>query len=261
MVCVTNKKSNCHKEGDFLDRFWNWVRDADTGSRTLYLDGVIAQEGWFDDDITPAAFRAELYAGKGNITVYINSPGGCVFASSQIYTMLIEYPFDVTVKVDGIAASAASVVAMAGTTVLMAPTAMLMVHNPSSIAIGDTVEMQKAIAMLEEVKETIITSYEIKTSLPRDELARMMDAETWFSANRAVELGFADGLILRDTDAGSVSRPADIANTLHSFVYSGAAVTNSLLDKLRRKPPDRTLKIQEPMTPIADLDKRLALLL
>ena len=241
-------------------KFWRWVRDSDTGSRTLYLDGVIAEESWFEDDITPAAFRAELYAGEGDITVYVNSPGGCVFAASQIYTMIIEYPYDVTVKVDGIAASAASVIAMAGTTVLMAPTGLLMLHNPFSFVMGDTAEMQKAIAMLEEVKESIITAYYIKTGLPHDELARMMDAETWISANRAVELGFADGLLMRDSDARNTDRSDNIANVLHSFVYSRSAVTNSLLDKLRYKHPDRQEQAKQPMTPIADLDKRLALL-
>ena len=244
----------------FINRFWNFVRDSDTGSSTLYLDGVIAEETWFQDDITPAAFRKELYAGEGDITVYLNSPGGCVFAASQLYTMLIEYPYDVTVKVDGIAASAASVVAMAGTTVLMAPTALLMLHNPFSFVMGDTAEMQKAIAMLEEVKESIITAYFIKTGLPQDELARMMDAETWISANRAVALGFADGLLLRNSDAGDPGRSGEIANVLHSFVYSRSAITNSLLDKLKCKPPDRPRKIQQPKTPVADLDKRLALL-
>ena len=238
--------------------FWNWARDSDTDARVLYLYGVIADESWFQDEITPAAFRAELYAGGGDITVYINSPGGCVFAASQIYTMLIEYPHNVTVKIDGIAASAASVIAMAGTEVYMAPTAMLMVHNPLSCVIGDVAEMHKAIAMLEEVKDSIITAYAIKTDLPIEELSRMMDEETWISANRAVALGFADGLLLREGDTRNKGRPV-AADVLHGFAYSRSAVTNSLLDKLKSKPPDRPLT-EQPKTPIADLDKRLALL-
>ena len=144
-----------------MNKFWNWVRNSDE-SRTLYLNGTIAEESWFDDDITPAAFKAELLAGEGDITVWINSPGGDCVAASQIYSMLMDYKGAVTVKIDGIAASAASVIAMAGTTVLMAPTALMMVHNPLTVAIGDTEEMQKAIAMLDEVKESIINAYEIK---------------------------------------------------------------------------------------------------
>ena len=142
-----------------MNKFWNWVRDADDGSRTLYLSGTIAEESWFDDDVTPALFKSELQSGSGDITVWINSPGGDCVAASQIYTMLMDYPGHVTVKIDGLAASAASVVAMAGTQVLMAPTAMMMVHNPLTVAIGDSDEMQKVIAMLSEVKESILNAY------------------------------------------------------------------------------------------------------
>ena len=127
-------------------KFWNWVRDAD-GNRTLLLNGTIAQETWYGDEVTPGLFREELAGGAGDITVWINSPGGDVFAAAQIYNMLMDYPHDVTVKIDALAASAASVIAMAGTKVLMSPVAMIMVHNPTTIAIGDSDEMQKAIDM------------------------------------------------------------------------------------------------------------------
>ena len=112
-----------------MNKFWNWVRNEDTGQRSLYLEGVIAQESWFGDEITPAAFKSELNAGDQPITVHINSVGGDCVAASQIYTMLMDYPADVTVQIDGLAASAASVVAMAGTKVCMSPTALMMVHN------------------------------------------------------------------------------------------------------------------------------------
>lgn len=95
-----------------MNKFWNWVRNSDE-SRTLYLNGTIAEESWFDDDVTPAAFKAELLSGEGDITVWINSPGGDCVAASQIYSMLMDYKGAVTVKIDGIAASAASVIAMA----------------------------------------------------------------------------------------------------------------------------------------------------
>ena len=97
-----------------MKKFWNWVRNKD-GGRTLYLNGTIAEESWFDDDVTPEAFRAELFAGEGDVTVWINSPGGDCVAASQIYCMLMDYVGAVTVKIDGIAASAASVVAMTST--------------------------------------------------------------------------------------------------------------------------------------------------
>ena len=206
-----------------MNRFWNWVRNED--NRTLYLNGTIAEESWFDDDVTPAAFKAELLSGEGDITVWINSPGGDCVAASQIYSMLMDYKGAVTVKIDGIAASAASVIAMAGTTVLMAPTALMMVHNPLTMAMGDSEEMKKAIALLDEVKESIINAYEIKTGLSRARLSHLMDAETWLSAHKAVELGFADDLLFQA--AGDPAQPQP-----ESFAFSRRTVTNRLLNKL-----------------------------
>lgn len=212
-----------------MNRFWNWVRNED--GRTLYLNGTIAEESWFEDEVTPAAFKAELMAGEGDITVWINSPGGDCIAASQIYCMLMDYRGAVTVKIDGIAASAASVVAMAGTTVLMAPTALMMVHNPLTVAIGDSEEMRKAVALLDEVKESIINAYEIKTGLSRAKLSHLMDAETWLSAHKAVELGFADGLLFGER--------AEVPEGAADFVFSRRAVTNSLLEKLPRRAEKR----------------------
>ena len=166
-----------------MNKFWNFT-DNDDGSRTLFLCGAIADESWFDDDVTPKAFRADLNAGKGDVVIWINSPGGDCVAASQIYSMLMDYPGNVTVKIDGIAASAASVIAMAGSKVLMAPTALMMIHNPLTVAIGDTQEMQKAIDMLSEVKESILNAYEIKTGLSRAKLSHLMDAETWMKKRR-----------------------------------------------------------------------------
>ena len=209
-----------------MKKFWNWTKDEESGVRTLYLDGTIAEESWFDDDVTPKAFKEELTSGEGNIVIWINSPGGDCVAASQIYAMLMDYKGDVTVKIDGVAASAASVIAMAGTTVLMAPTALMMIHNPATLAIGDSAEMQKAIDMLSEVKESIINAYEIKTNMRRSKLSQLMDAETWMNANKAMEYGFADG-ILEDEKKSS--------DAAVSFAFSRKAVTNSLLNKLAKK--------------------------
>ncbi len=205
-------------------RFWNWAKDEESGVRMLYLDGTIAEESWFADDVTPKAFKADLTAGEGDIVIWINSPGGDCIAASQIYAMLMDYKGSVTIKIDGIAASAASVIAMAGTTVLMAPTALMMVHNPLTVAIGDSEEMQKAISMLSEVKESIINAYEIKTGQSRSKLSHLMDAETWLNANKAIELGFADGIL---EDEKKRVQPGDV-----TYAFSRRAVTNSLLNKL-----------------------------
>ena len=140
-----------------MKKFWNWIKNSDD-TRILRLEGPIDEESFWGDEITPQMFRDELESGEGDVTVWINSPGGDVFAAAQIYNMLMDYPHDVTVKIDALAASAASVIAMAGTKVCMSPVAMMMVHNPATIAIGDTEEMQKAIDMLNEVKESIMNA-------------------------------------------------------------------------------------------------------
>lgn len=162
---------------DMKRKFWNWSEHE--GERTLFLNGEISDETWFGDEVTPKLFQQELSVASGDITVWINSPGGDVFAAAQIYNMLMEYKGNVTIKIDGLAASAASVIAMAGTEVLMSPVAMMMIHNPMTVAIGDSEEMKRAVAMLDEVKESIINAYEIKTGLRRSKISSLMDAESW----------------------------------------------------------------------------------
>ena len=145
--------------------------------------------------MTPALFRDELSKVSGNLTVWLNSPGGDVFAASQIYSMLKNHKGKVTVKIDGIAASAASVVAMAGDETLIAPTAMMMIHDPSTSAMGNKADMEKAIELLEEVKESIINAYETKSHLSRNKIAKLMSDETWLNAKKAHEMGFVDGIL------------------------------------------------------------------
>ena len=215
-----------------MKKFWNWTNNEESQARTLHLNGTIAEESWFDDDVTPQLFKDELFSGDGDVTVWINSPGGDCVAAAQIYNMLKDYNGNVTIKIDGIAASAASVIAMAGTKVLMAPTALMMIHNPATVAFGDHEDMQKAIDMLTEVKESIINAYEIKTNMSRAKLSHLMDSETWMNANKAIELGFADD-ILTDEKA-EVDVPA--------YAFSGKEVTNRLYNKIaaKSKPTPKT---------------------
>ena len=230
-------------------KFWRWVtnvaHDAFGSERTLYLDGQISDETWWGDEVTPKAFKDELNAGSGDITLWINSPGGDCFAAAQIYNMLMDYPGNVTVKIDGLAASAASVIAMAGTKGCMSPVAILMIHNPATLAYGDKAEMEKTIGMLSEVKESIINAYEIKSGLARTKISHMMDDETWLNARKAVELGFADE-ILFDQEDGEQQPEA--------MLYSPVMVTNSFVQKLKPKKPLQKV-------PAASLEKRLALLI
>lgn len=179
-------------------KFWNWSNKE--GERTLFLNGEISDETWFGDEVTPQAFKDELYSASGSVTVWLNSPGGDVFAATQIYNMLKDYPSDVVVKIDAIAASAASVIAMAGKKTYMSPVAMIMIHNPATMAMGQKADMEKAIEMLDEVKEAIINAYELKSGMSRNKIARLMDNETWFNAKKALEMGFIDEILFDEKD-------------------------------------------------------------
>ena len=250
------------------NKFWNWKSrktlnqaNEEVAERILELHGTIAEESWFDDDVTPQLFKDELNAGSGDITVWINSPGGDCVAAAQIYNMLTQYKGNVTVKIDGIAASAASVIAMAGNTVLMSPVSMMMIHNPATVAFGDHAEMQKAIDMLAEVKESIINAYVIKTGLTRAKLSHLMDAETWMDANKAIELGFADDIITRaetkpNTEDSDEENEEDESTEekekkpTDSMLFSRKAVNNALINKLEKHyvQPEKTVTKQAEIT-------------
>ena len=229
-----------------MKKFWKWKNQTQNSptERVLTLNGTIAEESWFDDDVTPQLFKDELNSGTGDITVWINSPGGDCVAAAQIYNMLMDYKGNVTVKIDGIAASAASVIAMAGTKVLMSPVSMMMIHNPMTVAFGDSGEMQKAIKMLGSVKVSIINAYEIKTGLSRANLSHLMDAETWMDANKAVELGFADEIMQRSTETENTAAPTV------SMLYFKVNVVNSLMEKIAAKCAitPKSNRTQKPMT-------------
>ena len=207
-------------------KFWNWVRNEGE-KRVLLLDGEISDETWWGDEVTPQMFRSELNAAEGDIDLWINSPGGDCYAAAQIYNMLMEYKGNVAVKIDGIAASAASVVAMAGSTVEISHLGLMMLHNPMTVSIGDTHEMERTITFLAEIKESVINAYEIKMGLSRAKISRLMDAETWMNAKKAVEFGFADSVLY-----AGVQRP--MTDAADGLIFSRAAVKNSLLSKFRQ---------------------------
>ncbi|MEE6703855.1 head maturation protease, ClpP-related [Limosilactobacillus reuteri] len=221
-----------------MKRFWNW--SGSQNQRVLTISGTIAEDSWVDDEVTPQVFQDELSQGKGPIDLWLNSPGGDCVAASRIYTMLMNYPDDVNVKIDGIAASAASVIAMAGTKVSMAPTAMIMIHNPLTIVGGQKEDLDQAAQMLAETKESIINAYELKTNLPREKISAMMDDETWMNVNKAIELGFADNMLGHDKDV------------TNCYSYSDKQSELVLLNKLK---PQTKSNIS-----VKSLQKRLSLL-
>jgi ATP-dependent Clp protease protease subunit len=259
-----------------MEKFWNWIKNEDSGETELFFEGPISDETWWGDEITPAMFRDELAKVSGNLTVWINSPGGDCISASQIYTMLRNHKSKVTVKIDGIAASAASVVAMAGDETLISPTGYLMIHNPMTLASGNKSDMEKAIALLDEIKEGIINAYVRKTGLSRNKISKLMDDETWLNAEKALQLGFVDGILFdekkkpvaseenepnedesneksdeNDSDEDEETPDKPQKNTA-SMLYSPTKTTASLMQKISAMTPRGV--------PINQLEKRLALL-
>ncbi|MCM1008458.1 MAG: Clp protease ClpP [Ruminococcus flavefaciens] len=259
-----------------MTKFWNFVKNEETSETELYFEGPISNETWWGDELTPKIFKDELAKHPGDLTIWLCSPGGDVFAASQIYTMLRNHKSKVTVKIDGIAASAASVVAMAGDETLISPTGYLMIHNPMTLASGNKSDMEKAIALLEEIKEGIINAYVRKTGLSRNKISKLMDDETWLNAEKALQLGFVDGILFdekkkpitpeenepdedepdekskeddSDEDEENLDKPQK--NTT-SMLYSPTKTTASLMQKISAMTPKGV--------PINQLEKRLALL-
>lgn len=231
-----------------MRKFWNFTDEGEV--RTLRIEGQIADETWFGDEVTPQLFKNDLLAGTGDITLWINSPGGDVFAAAQIYNMLMDYQGDVHVIIDGLAASAASVIAMAGTTVSMSPVAMMMIHNPWTFAQGEAKDMAKVIEMLGEIKESIINAYELRTGLSRTKISHLMDSESWFNAKKAVELGFADKVLFDKEETPEQDHQ-------NSYTFSRVTAAHDLVVKLQAslQPPKPQKTI-----PFNQLEKRLNLL-
>lgn len=164
---------------------------------TIISDDVQRIYDWIGIEATSPSKVHKILASsnKKDVEVLINSPGGNVFAGSEIFTALKEYAGNVTVKIVGVAASAASVIAMAADKIIMSPTANMMIHNVSTTVSGDYRQMQHAAAVLESTNKSVMNAYKTRTNKTDAELKEMMDAETWFNAQSAVEHGFADEIM------------------------------------------------------------------
>lgn len=183
--------------------FWNFknVKQED-GSNLIELriEGEIIDDGdawiydWFGEPhASPSAFRNQLAEHKGkDITVWIDSPGGSVWAGAAIYNALKEHDGKVIAKIDSMAFSAASVIAMSADEIHMSPTSMMMIHNPLGGAWGEAKDLRKVADILDTVKETIVNAYVLKTGLDADAIWDLMSDETWMSANKAIKDGFAE---------------------------------------------------------------------
>jgi ATP-dependent Clp protease, protease subunit len=219
------------------NRFWQF-RNVSEEEAELRISGEIVSDDdawiyeWFEIQHTaPNPFREALAQYKGkNLTVWIDSWGGDVLAAAGIYNALKEHRGKVTVKIDGKAVSAASVIAMAGDEVFMSPVGIMMIHNPWTFAKGEAKDMRHVADVLDEIKDTIINAYQLKTGLSRNKISRMMDEETWMSAKKAVSEGFADGILYTDNAATE----EDDATVQNAFSFSRLAIQNSVNAAMRR---------------------------
>lgn len=201
------------------ERFWN-IKDEENGEPQVEFYGPISEYSWFGDEITPRMFKEDLYSkGKGGpVTVHIDSPGGAVDAASTIRAIMMDYPGDVTVKIDGLCASAAVLVAMAGDKVLMQESGYMMIHDPWTVAIGGSEDMKAAVKLLDEVKAGIVDCYETRTQLGRLKLEKMMSDETWMSARKAKEYGFIDEIMTGMNTPANLSKVA-VVNCLKNYLH------------------------------------------
>jgi len=232
-------------------KFWKWSNSVSSNNQELILDGPIASDTWWGDEVTPDLFREELKQHAGDLTVVINSPGGDVFAGLAIYNALVNHNGNVTVRVDGLAASIASVIAMAGDKIIMSPGSMIMIHRPSVYAAGTVDDMEKAKDVLTKIEEGITPIYAKRTGLDENKIAELLEAETWMLADKAVELGFADEV----SEAPEKQKQDEGVQNVMSmnFAFSMSAVKQadakpmqSLVEQIKAKAEAEAVKAAEP---------------
>ncbi|MDM9619087.1 head maturation protease, ClpP-related [Rhizobium sp. S96] len=232
-VCALTKSS-------VLDK---WAADAsgiraiEQGDNVITMFDVIGEDYWSGGGITAKRIAAQLRAiGDRPVEVQINSPGGDMFEGIAIYNVLREHPQDITVKVMGMAASAASIIAMAGDRVEIGAASFLMIHNCWVIAIGNRHDMAETSDWLAPFDQAMVDLYAAKTGRDAKDVAKWMDAETYMSGSQAIERGFADALLAADTmkvDEEAKSRDIDI-NELRALELSLVSAGSSRSDARAR---------------------------
>ena len=232
-------------------KFWKWSNSVSSNNQELILDGPIASDTWWGDEVTPDLFREELKQHAGDLTVVINSPGGDVFAGLAIYNALVNHNGNVTVRVDGLAASIASVIAMAGDKIIMSPGSMIMIHRPSVYAAGTVDDMERAKDVLMKIEEGITPIYAKRTGLSDEKIAELLEAETWMLADKAVELGFADEVSeapeKQKQDEGVQNAfGMNFAFSMSAVKQADAKPMQSLVEQIKAKAEAEAAKATEP---------------
>lgn len=229
-------------------KFWNFKAQENSNSAELLLYGEISDFTWWGDEVTPKQFREDLDAigDVSEIKVFINSPGGDVFAGQAILSMLKRHKAKIIVYVDGLAASAASVVAMAGDTIIMPRNAMMMIHKAWTWGIGNADDFRKLADDLDKIGESIINAYEDKTSLDREKITELLSAETWMTAEEAVEYGFADEVEAEKQIAASLNDGVFAINgqVVDLSKFKNAPKMFVLPENKLKQPEDKNLKVE-----------------
>lgn len=216
--------------------FWSFKAAAQDGTAPeLILYGDISNQTWWGDEVTPRKFSEELKA-LGNvpeIIVRINSSGGDVFAANAIYTRLKDNPAKITVKIDGWAASAATIIAMAGDVIEIPQNGVFMVHDPAMGLCGYFKEsdLAKVSEELKVIKQSIVNGYALKTGKSAEEIAAIMAAETWYDGNRAIEAGFCDKLMFEQAETTIENTSKVIVNSVTMYIDQYKNLPISLLNR------------------------------
>lgn len=192
---------------------------------------------WLDMDATsPKIVEKQMEGLNGeDLEVEINSGGGSVFDGSEIYTSLKSYPGNVTIKIVGLAASAASVIAMAGNKIIMSPTSQIMIHNASVHAGGDYRDLEHTAGILKNVNQTIANAYKLKSGKSDEELLSMMDSETWLTPQQALEQGFIDEVMFEPpislVASYSNMLPQDVVNKIRNKIHPSDQKTDIFMQQ------------------------------
>lgn len=229
---MTNKPKTAAE----INHFWNFIANQDEESAELVLYGDISSYSWWGDEITPDIFNKELkeIGTVKNLTVRINSGGGDVFAANAIYTRLKELGekgTQVTVKIDGWAGSAATIISCAGTKTEIPANGVFMIHNPKTSIWGyyEAKELTKLAEELEVIKQSIINCYKLKTGKEEEEICKLMDASTWYTGEQAVTEGFCDALMFSDIETEVENAEKVFINQVSMTLEPFGGISKSLL--------------------------------
>lgn len=259
---ATNEAIRWDTPSGALSKWDSGLISAASDDATLTIYDVIGADGWTGEGMTAKRVAGILRSiGDRDVTVSINSPGGDFFEGIAIYNLLREHTKKVTVKVVGLAASAASIIAMAGDEILVAKSGFLMIHNAWAFVVGNKNDLKDAATVLDEFDGAMADLYASATGKPAAEISKMMDAETWLSGQSAVDNGFATGLlpsdeIGNDEDKDKVVaaiRKIDVLLAKHGMPRSER---KSLLHQIKGGTPGAAATV----TPGADLLADIALL-